>query len=46
MAHNRKKEICNNTDNKEANIATPNTDIIEKLLCTIQEQAEEIGNVT
>ena len=38
-----KGNIYNNTDNKEANIATPHTDIIEKLLCTIQEQAEEIG---
>lgn len=38
-----KGNICNNTDNKEANIAPPHTDIIEKLLCTIQEQAEEIG---
>lgn len=35
--------ICNNTDNKTTNIATHHTDIIEKFLCTIQEQAEEIG---
>lgn len=38
-----KGDICNNTDSQTTSVAIQHTDIIEKFLCTIQEQAKEIG---